>query len=128
VVIDVRDALTADADRRLMRVVLENLMGNSWKFTVRVPAARIEVGSDHDGLVYFVRDNGAGFDMTYAEKLFAPFQRLHSRADFPGSGIGLATVHRIVDRHGGRVWAEATVGAGATFYFTLAPARPGSRA
>ena len=128
VVIDVRDELTADVDRRLMQVVLENLMGNSWKFTVRVPAARIEFGSDPDGLVYFVRDNGAGFDMTYAEKLFAPFQRLHSRADFPGSGIGLATVHRIVDRHGGRVWAEATVGAGATFYFTLPPARPGSRA
>jgi DNA-binding response OmpR family regulator len=127
VVIDVGGALTADADRRLLRVVLENLMGNSWKFTVRVPAARIEVGSDRDGLVYFVRDNGAGFDMTYADKLFAPFQRLHSRADFPGSGIGLATVHRIVDRHGGRVWAEATVGAGATFYFTLAPARLGSR-
>lgn len=121
--IEVRGALTADADRRLMRVVLENLIGNSWKFTVKVPAARIEFGSDRDGIVYFVRDNGAGFDMTYAEKLFRPFQRLHSSADFPGTGIGLATVHRIVDRHGGRVWAESTVGAGATFYFTVPPTR-----
>jgi two-component system NtrC family sensor kinase len=123
--IEVADTLTADADRRLMKVVLENLIGNSWKFTVNAPAARIEFGSDRDGIVYFVRDNGAGFDMTYAEKLFLPFQRLHSTEEFPGTGIGLATVHRIVDRHGGRVWAEGTVGVGATFYFTVPPTRPG---
>ena len=126
--IEVRDALTANADKRLMRVVLENLIGNSWKFTVKVPAAKIEIGSDPDGMVYFVRDNGAGFDMTYAEKLFRPFQRLHTSVDFPGTGIGLATVHRIVDRHGGRVWAEGTVGVGATFYFTIPPMRAGVRA
>jgi two-component system, NtrC family, sensor kinase len=126
--IEVRGALTADADRRLMKVVLENLLGNSWKFTKKAPAARIEFGSDRDGIVYFVRDNGAGFDMTYAERLFQPFQRLHKNADFPGTGIGLATVHRIVDRHGGRVWAEGTVGVGATFYFTVPPVRPGGRA
>jgi two-component system NtrC family sensor kinase len=117
--IEVQGALMADADRGLMRVVLENLIGNSWKFTVKVPAARIEFGSDRDRLVYFVRDNGAGFDMTHAERLFRPFQRLHSTAEFPGTGIGLATVNRIIDRHGGRVWAEGTVGVGATFYFTV---------
>ncbi|MQA29592.1 MAG: response regulator [Luteitalea sp.] len=122
--IEVRDALTADADKRLMRVVLENLIGNSWKFTVNVPDARIEFGSDPDGNEFYVRDNGAGFDMAYADKLFRPFQRLHSDAAFPGTGIGLATVHRIVDRHGGRIWAEGAVGAGATFYFTVPPIRP----
>jgi light-regulated signal transduction histidine kinase (bacteriophytochrome) len=123
--IEVRAALTADADKRLMRVVLENLIGNSWKFTGKVTGAKIEFGSDREGIVYFVRDNGAGFDMTYAEKLFRPFQRLHGSADFSGTGIGLATVHRIVERHGGRVWAEGTVGVGATFYFTVPPTRPG---
>ena len=124
---DIQDGLTAHADGRLMRVVLENLIGNSWKFTGKVAPARIEVGSEQrgEGPVHFVRDNGAGFDMTYAEKLFRPFQRLHGTTDFPGTGIGLATVHRIVDRHGGRVWAEGTVGGGATFYFTVPPARPG---
>ena len=122
--VDVQDGLVAMADRRLMQIVLENLLGNAWKFTANVDPARILFGSQHSGgdAVYFIRDNGAGFDMTYADKLFRPFQRLHTAADFAGTGIGLATVHRIVDRHGGRVWAEGAVGAGATVYFTLPPA------
>ncbi|HUR49290.1 MAG TPA: response regulator [Acidimicrobiales bacterium] len=127
--INIQDGLVADADRRLMHIVFENLLGNGWKFTVKAEQPRIEVGSSlsDDGPVYFVRDNGAGFDMTYAEKLFRPFQRLHSTEDYPGTGIGLATVQRIVDRHGGRVSSEGMVGRGATFYFTLPPSRPGVR-
>lgn len=127
--IAIQDGLVADADRRLMHIVFENLLGNGWKFTMKAEQPRIEVGSSRsdDGTVYFVRDNGAGFDMTYAEKLFRPFQRLHSTADYPGTGIGLATVQRIVDRHGGRVSSEGMVGRGATFYFTLPPSRPGVR-
>ncbi|MBI4264656.1 MAG: response regulator [Acidobacteria bacterium] len=119
--VEIEMELTADADSRLMRVVLDNLIGNSWKFTARVPEPRIRIGSERreNGQVFFVRDNGAGFDMAFAEKLFRPFQRLHSESEFPGTGIGLATVHRIVDRHGGRVWAEGAVGQGATFYFTV---------
>ncbi len=109
--------LPADADEALVRAVLDNLIGNAWKFTKKVSGARIEVG-ERDG-AYYVRDNGAGFDMAFAAKLFTPFQRLHREAEFPGTGIGLATVARIVDRHGGRVWAEASVGHGATFLFTL---------
>jgi two-component system NtrC family sensor kinase len=127
--VDVRihEGLIVDADRRLMHIVFENLLGNGWKFTAKTEQPTVEVGScrGENGTMYFVRDNGAGFDMTYAEKLFQPFQRLHSTADYPGTGVGLATVHRIVDRHGGRVTAESTVGRGATFYFTLPPARPG---
>jgi two-component system NtrC family sensor kinase len=121
--------LAADADRRLMQIALENLLGNSWKFTANAVDARIEVGRDGNGHapVYFVRDNGAGFDMAYAEKLFRPFQRLHSDTEFTGTGIGLATVYRILDRHGGRVWAEGTVGRGATFYFTIPPPRQTGR-
>jgi DNA-binding response OmpR family regulator len=118
--------LAADADRRLLTVVFENLLGNSWKFTGRTAGARIEVGSQAgaDGeTVYTIRDNGAGFDMAYAAKLFRPFQRLHAATDFEGTGVGLATVQRIVDRHGGRVWAEGCVGQGAGFFFTLPPAR-----
>jgi len=121
--------VTALADRRLIRVVFENLLGNAWKFTGKTPAPRVEFGrEERDGRAsYFVRDNGAGFDMAFAAKLFAPFQRLHREADFPGTGIGLATVHRIVDRHGGRVWAEGVVGQGATIYFTLPPPSGGDR-
>lgn len=121
----IEDELLADGDSRLMQIALENLLGNSWKFTANAADARIEFGRDQNGHdpIYFVRDNGAGFDMAYAEKLFGPFQRLHSDAEFPGTGIGLATVYRILDRHGGRVWAEGEVGRGATFYFTVPPAR-----
>jgi PAS domain S-box-containing protein len=128
--VDIQDGLVVDGDRRLLRIALENLLGNAWKFTAKVAQARIQFGGEHTGggTVYFVRDNGAGFDMTYVAKLFQPFQRLHGNADFPGTGIGLATVHRIVDRHGGRAWAEGTVGTGATVYFTLPPMRPGGRA
>jgi len=111
--------LTANADARLARAVLDNLIGNAWKFTAKTPGARIEIGaSDNGERAYFVRDNGAGFDMAHAAKLFAPFQRLHG-TDFAGTGVGLATVRRIVERHGGRIWAEGVVGNGATFWFTL---------
>jgi two-component system sensor histidine kinase/response regulator len=113
--------LVASADARLMRIALENLLGNAWKFTSRQSDPTIEFAAERrdDQQVYFVRDNGAGFDMNYAAKLFGAFQRLHSNDDFPGTGIGLATVQRIINRHGGRIWAEAEVGKGATFYFTL---------
>ena len=109
------------ADRALIRTVVENLLGNAWKFTSRCPEAHIEFGATTDGgpLCCYVRDNGAGFDPAYADKLFRPFERLHSAADFPGTGIGLASVRRIVERHGGRTWAQGTVAGGATFYFTL---------
>ena len=113
--------LRAQMDLALARALLENLVGNAWKFTGKTAAARIELGTTQkDGTTaFFVRDNGAGFDMAYAGKLFAPFQRLHGGNEFPGTGIGLATVQRIVRRHGGRVWAEGAVGGGATFYFTI---------
>jgi light-regulated signal transduction histidine kinase (bacteriophytochrome) len=113
-----------------MRAALENLLGNAWKFTSKVQSAVVEFGAeDRDGVtVYFVRDNGSGFDMKYADKLFSPFQRLHSEAEFPGTGIGLATVHRIVDRHGGRVWASGAVGEGATVSFTISSSRTGDAA
>jgi signal transduction histidine kinase len=116
----VEEGLTAAADPRLVTVLLENLLGNAWKFSSRKDDPRVEVGRlDGAARAFYVRDNGAGFDMAYADKLFGPFQRLHSAAEFEGTGIGLATVQRIVRRHGGRVWAEAEVGRGATFYFTL---------
>jgi light-regulated signal transduction histidine kinase (bacteriophytochrome) len=113
--------LTAKADNGLIRVVLDNLMRNAWKFTSKTENAVIEFGSKKDGRnkVFFVKDNGAGFDMAYVDKLFGVFQRLHTSSEFGGTGIGLATVNRIVRRHGGRVWAEGKVGEGATFFFTL---------
>lgn len=114
-------ALEVEGDRHLLASVLENLLGNAWKFTARCEHARVELGvvSTAARRIYFVRDNGAGFDMRYAEKLFTPFERLHSEEEFPGTGIGLATVQRIITRHGGRIWAEGTTGGGACFYFTL---------
>lgn len=115
--------LRATADRRLIRVVLENLLGNAFKFTAKHETARIEFGRTETGgtSAYFIRDNGAGFDMAFADRLFGVFQRLHSEDEFSGTGIGLASVQRIVHRHGGRVWAEGQVEKGATFYFTLQP-------
>jgi len=113
--------LIVRGDQRLMRIVLENLFSNAWKFTSKQEYARIEFGvqdADHQR-TYFVRDNGAGFDMIYASKLFGTFQRLHANTEFPGIGIGLAIVQRIIQRHAGRVWAEAAIDKGATFYFTL---------
>lgn len=127
IVFTLQEGLVADADSRLMRVLFDNLLGNAWKFTTKTPEPHVEFGvTERQGdSVFFVRDNGAGFNMTYAGKLFNPFQRLHSEDDFPGTGIGLATVRRIVDRHGGRVWAEGAVGLGATVFFTIPPVKTG---
>ena len=113
----VADGLRVQADPRLLGVMLQNLLGNAWKFTSKRSVGKIEVREEeHAGeTIFSIRDNGAGFNMEYAKKLFAPFQRLHSEAQFEGTGIGLATVHRVVARHGGRIWAEAQPGHGATF-------------
>ena len=121
VALHIEGRLAAEADGRLVRVALENLLGNAWKFTAKVPDARIDVGAlqEKGGTTFFIRDNGAGFDMSHAEKLFNPFVRLHTDSDFPGTGIGLATVKRVVDRHGGRIWAQSAVDQGSVFYFTL---------
>jgi light-regulated signal transduction histidine kinase (bacteriophytochrome) len=120
--ISIWEGMNAQADQRLLRAALENLIGNAWKFTAHTAHPRIEVGvlNDRDHQVFFVRDNGAGFNMAYVDKLFSPFQRLHSTSEYSGTGIGLATVQRIVFRHGGRIWADAKVDKGAAFYFTLA--------
>jgi PAS domain S-box-containing protein len=130
----IQEGVAAEGDAHLLSLALENLLSNAWKFTQEEPEARIAFGAvenaacdapqadlDDDATVYYVQDNGAGFEMAYADKLFEPFQRLHSEAEFSGTGIGLATVQRIVRRHGGRVWAEGAAGKGATFYFTLRP-------
>ncbi|HEX3844393.1 MAG TPA: ATP-binding protein [Steroidobacteraceae bacterium] len=117
----VADGITAEGDTSLLTLALEALLQNAWKFTRGCDPARIEVGTQPaTPTVYFVRDNGAGFDMRYAGKLFGLFQRLHSEREFAGVGVGLAAVHRVVRRHGGRIWAEAAPDRGATFHFTLA--------
>ncbi len=126
----VADDMWAVGDPTLLRVLVQHLIGNAWKFTARKEIARIEFGvikRPRGPRVFFVRDNGVGFDQTYAGKLFQPFQRLHGVQDYPGSGIGLATAKRIVDRHSGRIWAESATGAGSTFYFTLGRATAASR-
>jgi light-regulated signal transduction histidine kinase (bacteriophytochrome) len=117
----IHDGLVASGDGALLGAVLDNLLNNAWKFTRKTPNARIELGAVEEAgrTVYFVRDNGAGFDMAYVSKLFGTFQRLHAHSDFEGTGIGLATVQRIVHRHGGRIWADGKVGQGACFRFTL---------
>jgi signal transduction histidine kinase len=122
VTVVVDDGLVGDADPILAATLLEVLLANAWKFTRGVAAPRIEVGREQTGdgpAIWFVRDNGAGFDTRYAERLFHPFARLHRETEFEGLGIGLAVARRVVNRHGGRVWAQATPGAGATFYFTF---------
>ncbi len=117
----VQPGVVAEGDKNLLRIVLENLLNNAVKFTGKVAEPTIEFGSaEKDSeTAYFVRDNGAGFDMAYADKLFAPFQRLHLATEFPGTGIGLATVQRVINRHGGRIWAQGAVGEGATVHWTL---------
>ena len=123
--VKIRPGVVITGDAQLLKIALENLLENAWKFTNKQPESRIEFGVTQASgePTYFIRDNGAGFDMAYADRLFGPFQRLHAQDDFPGSGIGLATVQRIIHRHGGRVWAEGLVGQGATFQFTLGRAR-----
>ena len=116
------ESISANGDPRLLRVVLENLLANAWKYTSKTPQARIQFGRRYDEqgqAIYYVQDNGAGFNMEHADRLFDAFQRLHSEADFPGTGVGLATVQRVVHKHGGRIWAKAAVNEGAMFSFTL---------
>ena len=119
----VQPELLERADRNLIKIVFSNLLQNAWKFTSKVQGPRVEVGklSNRKGAVYYVRDNGAGFDPAHSARLFQVFQRLHNASEYEGTGIGLATVQKIVQRHGGRVWAESKVNEGACFYFTLNP-------
>jgi len=121
--VSVWPAMETEGDPSLLRVLLANLIGNSWKFTSTRDKPRIEIGlmRDWNRTVFFVRDNGVGFDMSYLDKLFTPFQRLHSIDEFPGTGIGLATVQRIINRHGGSIWVDAATERGCRMYFTLAP-------
>jgi PAS domain S-box-containing protein len=123
--IKIKERLSASGDSRLLRIALENLLGNAWKFTSKMEAAHIQFdeAASNGTPIFYVRDDGAGFDSAYAKRMFGAFQRLHDKDEFPGTGIGLATVQRIVHRHGGRIWAEGAVGGGATFYFTLAETR-----
>ena len=121
-VFTITDGIHVQGDAELLRSVMENLLGNSWKYTSRKATAAIQFGTmpqAQGGDAYFVKDNGAGFDMTYASKLFGAFQRLHSEKEFPGIGIGLATVQRIIDRHKGRIWADSVLGKSTIFCFTL---------
>ena len=119
--VDIQPGLVCEGDPGLLRAAVENLLGNAWKYSSRVPQARIDVGAHQteDRRAFFVRDNGAGFDMKDAHRLFAPFERLHKPSEFEGTGVGLAAVHRIIERHGGRIWAESEPGRGATFFFEL---------
>jgi signal transduction histidine kinase len=117
----IQPGIAVTGDENLLHAALENLIGNAWKYTAKTPRAVVEFGvsSNGEGPVYFVRDNGVGFDMTYADKIFEPFQRLNNAAGFEGTGIGLASVANIVRRHGGGIWAESKTGAGTTMHFTL---------
>jgi light-regulated signal transduction histidine kinase (bacteriophytochrome) len=117
----IQPGLTVRGDEHLLRIALENLFNNSWKYTSKHPTARIEFGSRvfERKRIFFVKDDGAGFDMTYSQKLFGAFQRMHTADEFPGTGVGLATVQRIIHRHGGTIWAESEVEKGATFSFTI---------
>jgi light-regulated signal transduction histidine kinase (bacteriophytochrome) len=122
--------LRAEADPGLLRIVLENLIGNAVKYTGRQAAPRVEIGCFVVGSeeIFYVKDNGAGFEPAHATKLFQPFARLHTQEEFPGTGIGLTTVRRVITRHGGRIWAEAAPDTGATFFFTVRPASLGGSA